>query len=85
MGLQSNLHFWRDHKGHEIDVLFEKSNRTVPLEIKSGQTLNSSFFKGLDYWAEVQQDRESGFMAGIRRGEGTVQAEYQSNQLDGSS
>jgi predicted AAA+ superfamily ATPase len=55
MGLQSNLYFWRDQKGHEIDVLFEKSDRTVPLEIKSGQTLNSSFFKGLDYWEKCSR------------------------------
>ena len=56
MGLQSNLYFWRDQKGHEIDVLFEKSDRTVPLEIKPGQTLNSSFFKGLDYWEKCSRN-----------------------------
>ena len=50
MGLQSNLYFWRDHKGHEVDVLFEKADELIPLEIKSGQTLNSDFFRGLDFW-----------------------------------
>lgn len=49
-GLPSSLYFWRDREGHEVDVLIEKADTLVPIEIKSGQTLNSDFFRGLAYW-----------------------------------
>lgn len=53
-GLSSNLCFWRDREGHEVDVLIEKGDTLIPLEIKSGQTLNSDYFKGLDFWSGLQ-------------------------------
>jgi len=45
--LKSNLFFWRDSKGHEVDVLIEQSDKLVPVEIKSGQTVAGDFFNGL--------------------------------------
>ena len=41
------LYFWRDHKGVEIDLLFEKHHKIYPVEIKSGQTIQQYFFKNL--------------------------------------
>ena len=32
------LYFWRDHTGHEIDLLYEADNMTHAAEIKSGKT-----------------------------------------------
>jgi uncharacterized protein len=52
-GLPKNLFFWRDNTGHEIDILMDFGTRLHPLEIKSGQTINSSFFKGLNYWEKL--------------------------------
>ena len=46
-GLGSNLYFWRDHKGHEVDLLMEQAETLVPVELKSGQTIASDFFDGL--------------------------------------
>lgn len=51
--LSANLYFWRDHVGNEIDVLFEYNQRLVPIEIKSGQTISHSFYKGLSYWEKL--------------------------------
>jgi uncharacterized protein len=49
-----HFYFWRDIQGHEIDCLAEKSYDTlVPIEIKSGMTITSDFFKGLLAWQEV--------------------------------
>jgi len=56
----SNLYFWRDRSGHEVDVVVEKGDKLVALEIKSGQTVTGDFFKGLDRWAEVAGDRGGG-------------------------
>jgi len=49
-GETSNLYFWRDRSGHEVDLLVDHGNRLSPVEIKSGQTINRDFFKGLDFW-----------------------------------
>jgi uncharacterized protein len=49
-GLASNLYFWRDRAGHEVDLLIEKGETLVPVEAKSGQTVAADFFAGLDRW-----------------------------------
>lgn len=45
--LTSNLYFWRDSTGNEVDVLIENADKLTPIEIKSGQTIASDFFDGL--------------------------------------
>ncbi len=52
-GQQSNLFFWRDHIGNEVDVIIEDGDRLYPVEIKSGQTINSSAFTGLKKWIKL--------------------------------
>ena len=49
-GLPSNLYFWRDSVGNEIDVLVDQGERLLPIEIKSGTTLNPDYFVGLNKW-----------------------------------
>ena len=52
-GKRANLYFWRDQTGNEIDVLVDEGNHVIPIEIKSGQTIQSAFFKGLSYWQKL--------------------------------
>ncbi len=49
-GLLSNLYFWRDSQGHEVDILLDQDNLLTPIEIKSGQTVTSDYFTGIQYW-----------------------------------
>jgi uncharacterized protein len=50
-GIKPSLHFLRDKEGHEIDALIETAPDTFhAIEIKSGETIASDFFTGLDYW-----------------------------------
>ena len=49
-GLRSNLYFWRDNIGTEVDVIIEEGDRIVPIEIKSGQTVTSDFVGPLTRW-----------------------------------
>ncbi len=49
-GREPELSFWRDSKGHEIDLIVTSGAATTPIEIKSGSTIASDFFKGLEYW-----------------------------------
>jgi uncharacterized protein len=48
-----NCYFWRDKLGHEIDMLLDKEQSLIPIEIKSGKTINQSFFKNLEYWNKI--------------------------------
>ena len=50
-GKESNLYFWRDRHGHEIDCLIEQEARDlIPVEMKSGRTVNNDYFKEIMYW-----------------------------------
>jgi len=55
-GKKSNLYFWRDNHGHEIDCLIENRELFKALEIKSSQTTNTAFFDGLRYWKDLTTD-----------------------------
>ena len=52
-GKNPNLYFWRDHVGNEIDLLMEMNTELIPVEIKSGQTVTSEYFKGLNFWNKL--------------------------------
>lgn len=49
----SNLYFWRDNTGNEIDILLEHGERLRPIEIKSGQTISRDQFSGLRKWTKL--------------------------------
>ena len=51
--MQSDAFFWRDHIGNEVDLLLEKKLSLVSVEIKSGETINADFFKGLEYFGNL--------------------------------
>ena len=57
LGLHSNLYFWRDSTGNEIDVLFDRGLTLDPLEIKAGQTVTSDFFTGLRKWTALAGEK----------------------------
>lgn len=50
---KQDLYFWRDSNANEIDCIVDKGDRVVPIEIKSAQTISTSFFKGLDRFDEI--------------------------------
>lgn len=52
-GLPSNLFFWRDSKGLEIDLILEYGEDLYPVDIKSGQTIVPDFFKALKRWGAL--------------------------------
>jgi len=46
---EAPLYFWRDNKGKEVDLVIENIEKFYAIEIKSGKTINSSFFDNLNY------------------------------------
>jgi len=52
-GLEPDVYFWRDSSDHEIDLVIERSDGSVPVEAKSGETFGSDFLDGIRYWKEL--------------------------------
>jgi uncharacterized protein len=61
-GQRSNLYFWRESSGNEIDVLIDEGLQQIPIEIKSGQTINSDWLKGLKYWQTLTKHTGNSFV-----------------------
>ena len=49
-GQTAQIYFWRDAAGHEVDALLDFGTRSVPVEVKAGQTLAGDVARGLDYY-----------------------------------
>ncbi|NQY74088.1 MAG: ATP-binding protein [Candidatus Margulisbacteria bacterium] len=45
-----HLYYFRDNVGNEVDLLIEKGPDIQAVEIKSSETMNSTYFKGLKYY-----------------------------------
>jgi hypothetical protein len=52
-GQQADLHFWRDSKGLEVDLLLDDGITLKPVEIKSGQTIVADSLTSLKKWCEL--------------------------------
>jgi len=54
-GKNSNIYFFRDNIGNEVDVLLENGTSIKPVEIKLGSTINDDYFKGLRYYQKINK------------------------------
>jgi predicted AAA+ superfamily ATPase len=72
-GKRSNLYFYRDSRGNEVDLLLISGSDIFPIEIKAGMTITRDYFKGLGHLAGVFSDH-------IPKGGGLVYAGEQSQQ-----
>ena len=52
-GRRSNLTFYRDGKGNEVDLVLELGTGLFPIEIKAGATISPDYFKGLKSFEKV--------------------------------
>lgn len=60
---EPRLYHWRDATGHEIDLIIDLGDRQVPVEVKSGETIASDFFAGLEWWTSLAgNENESGVL-----------------------
>jgi uncharacterized protein len=55
-GERAPLFFWRDTHGHEVDFVVDIGGRRLAVEVKSGETLASDAFRGLDYYTGLSGD-----------------------------
>ncbi|MEM6632717.1 MAG: DUF4143 domain-containing protein [Bacteroidota bacterium] len=52
-GIKPPIYYWRDHKGHEIDILIDQGTHLLPIKLKSSRTFSPDFFKNLSWWQKV--------------------------------
>lgn len=60
-GQTSELYFWRDNSGREIDCIVDHPLHPSAIEIKSGLSIHSGFFNGLDWWKGLTNSKK-GFL-----------------------
>lgn len=53
LGKQSNLFFYRDSSGNEVDLVLEQALEPILLEAKASSTLNKSFARGFESFIEA--------------------------------
>lgn len=51
--LLRDYYFWRDSKGHEVDLLYVEGQSLTTYEIKAGKTIQENMFNGLRYFNKV--------------------------------
>ena len=56
---QPGLYFWRDQTQHEIDCIIDESKYPIAVEIKSGKTIATDFFKELEHWKSITDHPEA--------------------------
>ena len=52
-GSRPPTYYWRESTGREIDLVLDLGGRLLPIEVKSGRTFNSDFFKNIEWWENV--------------------------------
>jgi hypothetical protein len=52
-GLHTNLFFYRDTNGNEVDLVIRHGRKLIPVEIKSAATFAADFTKGVDRFREA--------------------------------
>ncbi|MFV1984747.1 MAG: DUF4143 domain-containing protein [Thiohalomonadales bacterium] len=52
---QNNLYYFRDNNGNEVDLILDYSDTYVAIEIKSSATISTQFFKGLNYYSNINK------------------------------
>jgi predicted AAA+ superfamily ATPase len=59
---EPKLYYWRDNAGHEVDLLHESGDNIIPIEIKSGATVQRNAWKGLDYYRSLNPKATPGIV-----------------------
>ena len=58
-GIHNTLTFFRDSNQNEIDLIVEAQGKTIPIEIKSYETINSSYFDTLEWFVKETDNKNT--------------------------
>jgi len=51
--ISAQLYYYRDNHGNEVDLIVDRGDHQIPIEIKLSASYSSDFFKGITYWNEI--------------------------------
>lgn len=54
----SDIFYWRDKTGNEVDFLIASGGVKKLIEVKAGKTIGSDYFKGLDYFRKIHKGKD---------------------------
>lgn len=54
-GDEAPLYFWRDTRGHEVDLVIDRGTYLDAIEVKSSATFHPSFTEGLEFFSTLQE------------------------------
>lgn len=57
-----DIYFYRDNNQNEADIIFEQDGNLIPIEIKSSETFNKSFLKGIQYFMNITEKAKNGYL-----------------------
>ena len=55
-GIPPRLHHWRNPRGQEVDLVVDRGNDLLAVEVKSGATLHPSFFDALEKFSALARE-----------------------------
>ena len=54
--INPRFYFWQNKTKQEIDLIIDRPEGPVPIEIKSGMSMNDSYFTKLKYWKKITEE-----------------------------
>lgn len=57
-----DIYFYRDNNQNEVDIIFEHEGNLIPIEIKSSETFNKNFLKGIQYFMNLTKKAKIGYI-----------------------
>lgn len=67
--IPQKLYFWRDRTGHEVDCLLETGTTVRAIEVKSSETIQREYYKGIGYWQKISGHQDAFLIYGGTRQE----------------
>jgi hypothetical protein len=58
-GKGSNLYFFRDHTGNEVDLVLDTPQGIRGIEVKTAQTVTGAFFRPLEFLGRISSELSS--------------------------
>lgn len=54
----TELYYWRDKQGHEVDLLLDHGNSVTPIEIKASASFHPDYTKGLKFFSNLESSEK---------------------------
>jgi uncharacterized protein len=59
-GLDPNLYYFRDNNGNEVDLVYQRHQELIPVEIKAAMTYHEKLAKGIAFFQRTTQKATKG-------------------------